>query len=65
MDMEFYHLIFKLLLALINTKLELSESKKNGLASQMDLKCSKCLWNHSFCSSKKTPYKQKVILCYS
>ena len=20
----------------------------------MDLKCSKCLWNHSFCNSKKT-----------
>ena len=37
-----------------NTKLELSESKKNGLASQMDLKCSKCLWNHSFGNSKKT-----------
>ena len=51
-----------------NTKHELSESKKNELASQMDLKCSKCLWNHSFCNSKKTlctPYKQKGILCYS
>ena len=52
-----------------NTKLKLSESKKNGLASQMDLKCSKCLWNHSFRNSKRLnvhtpPYKQKGILCY-
>ena len=31
-----------------NTKLELSEEKKIGLASQMNLKCHTFLWNHSF-----------------
>ena len=56
MDMEVLSSVFQVVAYpnCSNTKLELSESKKNGLASQMDLKCSKCLWNHSFCNSKKT-----------
>ena len=71
MDMEVLSSAFQVVACpnCSNTKLELSESKKMGLASQMDLKCSKCLWNHSFCNSKKdstcTPYKQKGVLCYS
>ena len=36
-----------------NTKLELSEAKKNGLASQMNLKYHTCLWSHSLFNSKK------------
>ena len=56
MDMEVLSSVFQVVACpnCSNNKLELSESKKNGLASQMDLKCSKCLWNHSSCNSKKT-----------
>ena len=56
MDMEVLSSVFQVVACPngSNTKLVISESKKNGLASQLDLKCSKCLWNHSFCNSKKT-----------
>ena len=45
MDMEVLSSVFQVVACpnCSNTKLELSESTNNGLASQMDLKCSKCL----------------------
>ena len=68
MDMEVLSSVYQVVAcpSCNNTKLELFGAKKNGLASQINLKFHTYLWNHSFFNSKKTTFisdKQKDILC--